>query len=144
MATMHELSYISGLTVESAAPTVDARHTRQGVWRRRGRAIPINGRLLPGVPEGGDDPFADDADAGDVILIYVALVKNPDVATVSISYHEYTYSRTPRGNVIAGWWDSLTCRERNNALGKRGGAEAQPRRWYLPGPRRSSASTPAK
>ena len=70
----------------------------------------------------GDDAF-DDADTDDD-LVYVVQAMNPKVATVSFGTNT-PFADTTDG-VIAAWWDSLTCRERNNALGKRGGAEAQP------------------
>ena len=77
--------------------------------------------LLAGAVDGGE--AFNDADADDV-LIYVAMVRNPKVATIAFGTTNSHILDT--GDVIAGWWDSLTCRERNNALGKRGGAEAQP------------------
>ena len=106
------------LTIESAAPTVDA-----GIADREfGTEATITvENLLTSAVDGGE--AFNDADADDN-LIYVAMVRNPKVAT--IAFGDTNSHIIDTGTVIAGWWDNLTCRERNNALGKRGGAEAQP------------------
>ena len=106
------------LTIESAAPTVDAGIDDDEFGTDA--AITVTG-LLTSAVDGGE--AFNDADADDS-LIYVAMVKNPKVATIAFGDTNSHINDT--GEVIEDWWNSLSCRERNNALGKRGGAEAQP------------------